>query len=69
MTVNRVIGPVHMRVIFLRKGAERFAVFYEGNELGRARALRQLGKWAANPELSLSWFDAAFLSRKVQASV
>ena len=33
---------------------------------GQSReAVRQLGRWAANPELSFSWYDAAVSSQRI----
>ena len=33
-----------------------------------ALALRVLGRYASNPELSFSWYDAAVLSQKIRQS-
>ena len=32
----------------------------------RAETLRTLGRYASNPELSFSWYDAAVLSQKIR---
>lgn len=67
MTTNRVENPDDVCVIALQKGGERWAVFYACNAAGKREALRQLGKWAANKELSFNWYDAAVLSQKMGA--
>jgi len=36
------------------------------DDANRDATLRQIAKDAANPELSLSWYDAALLSKKVR---
>ena len=65
--MNRVAAKCDVGMIALVKGTERYTVFYDLNELGRAACLRQLGKWAACKELSFNWYDAAMLSNKVRA--
>ena len=46
------------------KGRERYIFLYEDSQ--RAEALRVLGRFASNPELSFTWYDAAVLSQKVR---
>lgn len=53
-----------VNVLALAKGDERF-IFIYGDE-SRQDVLRAIGRWAANPELDFSWYDAAVLSRKVR---
>ena len=36
------------------------------NDASRAATLRVLGRYASNPELSFSWYDAAVLSQKIR---
>ena len=60
-TVNEDIN-----VLALVKGRERYIFLYEDSQ--RAEALRVLGRFASNPELSFTWYDAAVLSQKVRAS-
>ncbi len=50
----------------LVKGRERYIFLYEDSQ--RAEALRTLGRFASNPELSFTWYDAAVLSQKVRNS-
>ncbi|MDR0336124.1 MAG: hypothetical protein LBI18_03440, partial [Planctomycetaceae bacterium] len=45
-------------------GEERYVFLY--NENHRAETLRILGRYASNPELSFTWYDAAVLSQKIR---
>jgi hypothetical protein len=45
-----------INVIALVKGGERYVFLYDDDS--RAEAISVLGKFAANPELSFSWYDA-----------
>lgn len=53
-----------MNHVLLAKGDERYVFVYgEGDE---AEVLRTLGRFAINPDLSFTWFDAAKLSCAIQ---
>ena len=51
-------------MLALVEGAERYIFLY--TESNRAETLRTLGRFASNPELSFSWYDAAVLSQKIR---
>jgi hypothetical protein len=53
-----------INVLALVKGEERY-VFLYGDE-HRAEVLRTLGRFASNPELSFTWYDAAVLSQRIR---
>ena len=53
-----------INVIALVKGGERYIFMYDDSQ--RAETLRTLGRYASNPELSFTWYDAAVLSQKVR---
>ena len=53
-----------INVLALVKGEERYVFLYDDNN--RAETLRQLGRFASNPELSFTWYDAAVLSQKIR---
>lgn len=53
-----------INVLALVKGEERYLFLY--NDQHKAEALRTLGKFASNPELSFSWYDAAVLSQRIR---
>lgn len=53
-----------INVLALVKGEERYVFLFDDDH--RADALRTLGRFASNPELSFSWYDAAVLSQKIR---
>lgn len=53
-----------INVLALVKGNERYVFLFD--DTSRAETLRTLGRFASNPELSFSWYDAAVLSQKVR---
>jgi hypothetical protein len=53
-----------IKVIALIKGSEQYVFLYDENN--RAETLRTLGRYASNPELSFTWYDAAVLSQKIR---
>ncbi|MDR0328050.1 MAG: hypothetical protein LBI05_07135 [Planctomycetaceae bacterium] len=53
-----------IKVIALIKGKEEYVFLYD--ESNRAETLRTLGRYASNPELSFTWYDAAVLSQKIR---
>ena len=56
-----------INVLALVKGEERYIFLFDDNN--RAEALRTLGRYASNPELSFTWYDAAVLSQKIRKIV
>jgi hypothetical protein len=53
-----------INVLALVKGVERYVFLYDDES--RAETLRTLGRYASNPELSFTWYDAAVLSQKIR---
>lgn len=53
-----------INVLALVKGVERYVFLYD--DASRAETLRMLGRYASNPELNFTWYDAAVLSQKVR---
>ena len=53
-----------INVLALVKGEERYIFLYDDDN--RAEALRTLGRFASDNDLSFSWYDAAVLSQKVR---
>ena len=53
-----------INVLALVKGTERYVFLYDDSS--RAETLRVLGRYASNPELSFTWYDAAVLSQKIR---
>jgi hypothetical protein len=56
-----------INVLALVKGKEKFIFLFD--DQNRDETLRQLARFAANPELDFSWYDAAMLSRKIRDAV
>ncbi|MEM7812913.1 MAG: hypothetical protein AAF532_15665 [Planctomycetota bacterium] len=54
-----------MNVLALVKGGQQYVFMYDASS--RDALLAQLGKFAADEELNLSWSDAALLGRKARA--
>lgn len=46
------------------KGEERYVFLYD--EQNCTETLRMLGRYAADPQLSFTWYDAAVISKKIR---
>lgn len=55
-----------INVIALVKGSERYVFLFD--DQSRTETLKTLGRYAADPDLSFSWYDAAVLGQKVRQS-
>ncbi|MBN1851983.1 MAG: hypothetical protein JW829_04635 [Pirellulales bacterium] len=53
-----------INVLALVKGRERYIFLYD--DANRAETLRTLGRFASNPSISFSWYDAAVLSQRIR---
>ena len=53
-----------INVLALVKGEERYIFLFDDEN--RSEALRTLGRYASNQELSFTWYDAAVLSQKIR---
>lgn len=53
-----------INVVALIKGNERYIFLFTDEQ--RGEALRTLGRFASNKELSFTWYDAAVLSQKIR---
>ena len=56
--------PIELDVLALVKDTERYIFLYD--EDSSDVLLQQLGQFAADKELSRTWYDAAVLSQKVR---
>lgn len=64
---RELLGPARdLDSIVLIKGAERYVIIYACNMESGAEAVRTLGRWASNPDLSFTWYDACVLSQKIR---
>jgi hypothetical protein len=53
-----------INILALVKGDERYVFLYD--DQNRIETLRTLGRYAADPQLSFNWYDAAVLSKKIR---
>ncbi|MBR5244207.1 MAG: hypothetical protein IKW13_08230 [Thermoguttaceae bacterium] len=53
-----------VNVLALVKGKERYVFLYKDSN--QTEMLRTFGRYASDPELSFSWYDAAVLSQKLR---
>ena len=53
-----------MTILVLIKNSERYVFLFDDES--RAETLRTIGRFASNPELSFTWYDAAKLSQEVR---
>ncbi len=53
-----------INVLALVKGEERYVFLYDDDH--RVETLRMLGRYAADPQLSFTWYDAAVMSKKIR---
>lgn len=52
-----------INILALVKGKERYVFLFDDES--RGAALRTLGRYASNPDLSFTWYDAAVLSQRI----
>jgi len=53
-----------VNVLALVKGEERFLFLYTDDN--RTETLRTLGRFASDPDINFSWYDAAVLSQRLR---
>ena len=53
-----------LNVLAMVKGEERYIFLYD--DKNRVETLRTLGRFAADPQLSFTWYDAAVMSKKIR---
>ena len=53
-----------INVLALVKDGERYVFLYD--DQSHAQTLQTLGRYAADPDLSFTWYDAAVLSQRVR---
>jgi len=52
-----------VNVLALIKGEERYVFLYDDESADQL--LRTMGQYAADPDLSFSWYDAAVMSQRI----
>jgi DTW domain-containing protein YfiP len=63
-TWGRISMDKEVNVLALVKGQQRYLFLFD--DQNRTETLRTLGRFAADPELDFTWYDAAVLSRKIR---
>lgn len=53
-----------VNVLAMVRGEERYVFLYD--DKNRTETLRLLGRYAADPQLSFTWYDAAVMSKKIR---
>ena len=53
-----------INVLALVKGTERFVFLFDDES--RSETLTMIARYASNPDLSFTWYDAAVLSQKIR---
>jgi hypothetical protein len=53
-----------LNVLALVKGKDKYVFLFDDSN--RVETLRMLGRYAADPELNFSWYDAAMLSQRIR---
>ncbi len=53
-----------INVLAMVKGDERYIFLYD--DKNRVETLRMMGRYAADPQLSFSWYDAAVMSKRLR---
>ena len=65
-TIGRIDNDSIIFLALIKDGGERYIWLYRESE--KAEVIRSFGRFAANPELSFTWYDAARLSQKMRES-
>ncbi len=53
-----------LNVLALIKGEDKYVFLFD--DANRVETLRMLGRYAADPELNFTWYDAAMLSQRIR---
>lgn len=61
--------PIEHRILAVSKEStgEKYVFLYRDDEESRGKLFTMFGRYAADPELSFTWSDAALLSQRVRA--
>lgn len=62
--MERSVADQEINVLALVKGSERYVFLFD--DMSRSESLKMLARYASNPELSFTWYDAAVLSQKIR---
>lgn len=65
--MNRLTTAPTVRILALVKGEQRYVFVFDS--ASRAETLRTLGRFASNPDLDFTWYDAAVLGKRIREEV
>ena len=63
------MNRIQTNILALKKSGENFVFIFDDDQ--GDEYLRTLGRWASNPDINFSWYDAAVMSlryRKMQGA-
>ena len=58
-----------LHIITLIKSEQRYVFAFRNTEAELCEILRALGRFASNPDLDFTWYDAAVLSQRARGMV
>ena len=61
--MTRMESPADRNVLALMKGEEKYVFIFTDEQ--RLNVIRTVGRFAANPDLSFDWRDAAVLMERI----
>ena len=64
--MNRIAADPDKLCLAIDKGQERYVFLCDDTTEDRSELLRTIGRFASNPDLAFTWYDAAVLSQKVR---
>ncbi len=59
------VDPTAIRVVSFVKANERYMFLFRDTAADKAHVLRTIGRFASNPELAFSWYDASKLAKRI----
>jgi len=64
--MNRIEDTTVQVVALVKPDGEKFIWIFDDDVEGRVAALRSIGRFASDKELTFTWWDAAKLSRQIR---
>lgn len=59
--------PVNLRLIALVRRGEQYVFLWDDSPANRRTIMRVIGRFASDPNLSFTWYDAARLSNEIRS--
>lgn len=64
---NRIEGDKYLLALARHDKTDVYVFIFSNTSEDRAGVLKSMGRFASDPDLSFTWWDAAVLSNKVRA--